>query len=147
MSLPDLSTLSSSADIFSNPSNTLPQIRAIHKALLAAVDDKRDRLRVQVGSSYRDLLGTADAIVGMRADMDAVLGTLGRMGARCGRGAVGRKVAGLAEFAGEEEAAATARRVETSRTMPPILQRAQAFGKGGGAAFPAGKAPGGVRCP
>lgn len=99
MSPPDLSTLpSTAAAIFSNPSNTLPQIRAIHKALCAAVDDKRDRLRVQVGASYRDLLGTADAIVGMRDDMDAVLDTLGRMGSRCGRGAVGRKVAALGGF-------------------------------------------------
>lgn len=103
MSLPDLSTLTSSAAIFSNPSNTLPQIRAIHNALHAAVDDKRNRLRVQVGSSYRDLLGTADAIVEMRGDMDAVLETLGRMGGRCGRGVVGKKVAGLGEFAGGEE--------------------------------------------
>jgi hypothetical protein len=102
MSLPDLSTLSSSAEIFSNPSNTLPQIRALHKALHAAVDDKRSRLRVQVGSSYRDLLGTADAIVEMKGDMDAVLETLGRMGGRCGRGVVGKKVAGLGEFVGEE---------------------------------------------
>lgn len=104
MSTPDLSTLTSSAAIFSNPSNTLPQIRAIHKALHAAVDVKRNRLRVQVGSSYRDLLGTADAIVEMRADMDAVLETIGRMGGRCGRGVVGKKVAGLGEFvAGEDD--------------------------------------------
>lgn len=103
MSSPDLSTLTSSAAIFSKPSNTLPQIRAIHKALHAAVDDKRNRLRVQVGSSYRDLLGTADAIVEMKGDMDSVLETLGRMGGRCGRGAVGKKVAGLGEFVGGEE--------------------------------------------
>ncbi|KAB5569987.1 hypothetical protein GE09DRAFT_957286 [Coniochaeta sp. 2T2.1] len=99
--LPDLSSLpASSSAIFSSPTYNLPQIRAIHKALHAAVDEKRDRLRVQVGSSYRDLLGTADKIVEMGGEMDAVLDTLGRMGARCGRGVVGRKVGGLGEFKG-----------------------------------------------
>ncbi|KAB5515443.1 hypothetical protein GE09DRAFT_1263199 [Coniochaeta sp. 2T2.1] len=96
---PDLSALPpTSSAIFSSPSYNLPQIRAIHKALHAAVDEKRDRLRVQVGSSYRDLLGTADKIVEMGGEMDDVLDTLGRMGARCGRGVVGRKVGGLGEF-------------------------------------------------
>ncbi|KAJ9149601.1 Sphingolipid c9-methyltransferase [Coniochaeta hoffmannii] len=139
-SLPDLSTLSSSSEIFSNPSNTLPQIRAIHKALHAAVDDKRSRLRVQVGSSYRDLLGTADAIVAMRGDMDAVLATLGRMGSRCGRGAVGRKVASLAEFAGEEEeekkknmgAVGRARLVEGAALAVEGLLRRRKNGDAGG---------------
>ncbi|OIW33208.1 hypothetical protein CONLIGDRAFT_554286, partial [Coniochaeta ligniaria NRRL 30616] len=128
---------SSSSAIFSNPSTTLPQIRAIHKALHAAVDDKRSRLRVQVGSSYRDLLGTADAIVEMRGDMDGVLETLGRMGARCGRGVVGRKVGGLGEFVGEAEdggrggemgTAARARLVEGAALAVERLLR----GRGGG---------------
>lgn len=135
MSLPDLSTLTSSSAIFSSPSTTLPQIRAIHKALHAAVDDKRNRLRVQVGSSYRDLLGTADAIVEMRGDMDAVLETLGRMGGRCGRGAVGRKVSALGEFEGEMGArdarmgaVARGRMVEGAGVVVERLLR----GKGGG---------------
>lgn len=145
MSTPDLSTLTSSSAIFSNPSNTLPQIRAIHKALHAAVDDKRNRLRVQVGSSYRDLLGTADAIVEMREDMDAVLETLGRMGARCGRSVVGRKVAGLGEFVGEEDnglgrrelgAVARARLVEGAALAVERLLRGKS---GGSLALSSGK--------
>lgn len=104
----DLSTLASSDQIFSTPitgashaSYTLPQIRALHKQIHLAIDDKKARLRTQVGGSYRELLGTADAIVKMRGDMDVVQGTLGTMGARCGRGVVGSKVGGLAKFVGD----------------------------------------------
>lgn len=110
----DLTTLTSSAQIFSsNPtgsaptttSYTLPQIRALHKQIHVAIDDKKARLRTQVGGSYRELLGTADAIVRMRTDMEGVQGILGTMGARCGRGVVGGKVGGLAKFSGDRESA------------------------------------------
>lgn len=110
----DLSTLTASAQIFSsnptgsaptNASYTLPQIRTLHKQIHVAIDDKKARLRTQVGGSYRELLGTADAIVRMRTDMEDVQGILGTMGARCGRGVVGGKVGGLAKFSGERESA------------------------------------------
>lgn len=115
----DLATLTTSAALFSpshspapslsghnnshnshhaHPTYTLPQIRAIHAALHAQIADVSARLRTQVGASYRDLLGTADTIASMRADMDDVLATLGGMGARCGRGVVGGKVEGLRGF-------------------------------------------------
>jgi conserved oligomeric Golgi complex subunit 1 len=97
MAAPDLSTLTSSSEIFS-ANYTLPQIRSIHKAVHVQIDEKASRLRTQVGGSYRELLGTADAIVRMRADNDAVQTLLGRMGARCGRAVVGKKVAGLDSF-------------------------------------------------
>lgn len=105
---PDLSALTSSEQIFSATgagaqSYTLPQIRALHKHIHVAIDDKQARLRTQVGGSYRELLGTADAIVRMRGEMDEVQGLLGRMGARCGRGVVGGKAGGLARFVGEGE--------------------------------------------
>ncbi|KAK2006966.1 hypothetical protein LZ32DRAFT_610735 [Colletotrichum eremochloae] len=97
MATPDLSTLTSSAQIFSS-NYTLPQIRTIHRSLQVEIDEKASRLRTQVGNSYRDLLGTADTIVQMRKDNDAVQGILGRMGGRCGRGVVGSKVSGLSRF-------------------------------------------------
>ncbi|KAJ4423938.1 hypothetical protein N0V82_001366 [Gnomoniopsis sp. IMI 355080] len=108
----DLTTLLSSSQIFSPPdptsgshapSYTLPQIRSLHKQIHLAIDDKKARLRTQVGGSYRELLGTADTIVRMRGEMEEVQGILGTMGARCGRGVVGSKVTGLAKFAGEHE--------------------------------------------
>ncbi|KAG8161526.1 hypothetical protein KVR01_008513 [Diaporthe batatas] len=104
---PDLSTLTSSSQIFSaaagSPSYTLPQIRSLHKHIHVAIDDKQARLRTQVGGSYRELLGTADAIVRMRAEVDEAQAVLGRMGARCGRAVVGAKVAGLGRFAAERD--------------------------------------------
>lgn len=104
---PDLSTLTSSSQIFSaaagTPSYTLPQIRSLHKHIHVAVDDKQARLRTQVGGSYRELLGTADAIVRMRAEVDDAQAVLGRMGACCGRAVVGSKVAGLGRFAAERD--------------------------------------------
>lgn len=104
---PDLSTLTSSSQIFSaaagTPSYTLPQIRSLHKHIHVAIDDKQARLRTQVGGSYRELLGTADAIVRMRGEVDDAQGVLGRMGARCGRAVVGAKVAGLGRFAAERD--------------------------------------------
>jgi conserved oligomeric Golgi complex subunit 1 len=100
--LPDTGLLTSSAQIFAS-NHTLPQIRAIHKALRAQIDEKGARLRTQVGGSYRELLGTADAIVNMRDGMAAVQERLSGMGGRCGRGVVGSKVAGLARFAREAE--------------------------------------------
>ncbi|TLD29334.1 hypothetical protein PspLS_03962 [Pyricularia sp. CBS 133598] len=99
----DLSTITSAEQVFTSPSNTLPQIRAIHKALHAQIDDRASRLRTQVGTSYRDLLGTADAIVRMRRDMAEVQAVLGRMGGRCGRAVVGAKAEGLQRFVGLSE--------------------------------------------
>ncbi|KAI1777754.1 hypothetical protein F4818DRAFT_324855 [Hypoxylon cercidicola] len=96
MAAPDTSTLTSSAQVFA--AHTLPQVRAIHKSLHAQMDEKSARLRTQVGSSYRELLGTADAIVRMRDDMLAAQDVLARMGGMCGRTVVGAKVAGLAKF-------------------------------------------------
>ncbi|KAK3357613.1 hypothetical protein B0T25DRAFT_604550 [Lasiosphaeria hispida] len=99
----DLTTLPTSLAIFSHPSATLPLIRAAHKTLHTQLDATAARLRAQVGGSYRELLGTADTIVAMRADMDAVQTTLGRMGGRCGRTVVSRKVGGLGRFVEEED--------------------------------------------
>ncbi|KAL0473285.1 hypothetical protein QR685DRAFT_468901 [Neurospora intermedia] len=107
--IPDLSTLLSSAQIFSS-NYPLPHIRAIHKALHAEIDDKQSRLRTQVGGSYRELLGTADTIVQMRGDMESVQATLGRMGGRCGRQVVKEKMDGLKKWDESEDMHNTSRR-------------------------------------
>ncbi|UNI21381.1 hypothetical protein JDV02_007376 [Purpureocillium takamizusanense] len=100
-SIPDVATLTSSAQIFSS-NKTLPQIRAIHKALHVQVEEKSSRLRTQVGSSYRELLGTADTIVQMHGDNDHVQELLGKIGGRCGRAVVAAKATGLAKFVANE---------------------------------------------
>ncbi|KAK4189526.1 hypothetical protein QBC35DRAFT_492854 [Podospora australis] len=100
----DLTTLpgpwpaTTSSQIFSSPSYTLPQIRALHKSLHAQIDDKASRLRTQVGESYRELLGTADTIVTMKDEMESVQEILGKMGGRCGRGVVSAKSEHLRKF-------------------------------------------------
>ncbi|KAL7626770.1 hypothetical protein AAE478_003544 [Parahypoxylon ruwenzoriense] len=104
MAAPDTSTFTSSTQVFT--SHTLPQIRAIHKALHVQIDEKSARLRTQVGNSYRELLGTADAIVHMRGDMLEAQDILGHMGGMCGRNVIGGKVSGLAKFRGAEDAEA-----------------------------------------
>ncbi|KAL6813565.1 hypothetical protein V8C40DRAFT_117199 [Trichoderma camerunense] len=101
MAAPDASKFTTSDQIFS-ASHTLPQIRSIHKALHVEIEDKASRLRTRVGGSYRDLLGTADTIVQMRNDNDAVQELLGNMGWRCGRAVVSTKVAGMAKFVEKE---------------------------------------------
>ncbi|KAK0673789.1 hypothetical protein QBC41DRAFT_102484 [Cercophora samala] len=100
----DLTTLpgpyphTTSPQIFSSPSFTLPQIRTLHKSLHLAIDDKSSRLRTQVGGSYRELLGTADTIVGMKSEIETVQQTLSDMGYQCGRGVVGHKMDALGRF-------------------------------------------------
>ncbi|RFU73411.1 oligomeric golgi complex component [Trichoderma arundinaceum] len=101
MATPDASKFTTSDQIFS-ANHTLPQIRSIHKALHVEIEDKASRLRTRVGGSYRDLLGTADTIVQMRNDNDAVQELLGNMGWRCGRTVVSTKVAALAKFVEKE---------------------------------------------
>ncbi|KAH8169657.1 vps51/Vps67 domain-containing protein [Sarocladium implicatum] len=98
----DPSTVTSSAEVFSS-TNTLPQIRALHKTLHVQIEEKSTRLRTQVGGSYRELLGTADSIVRMRGDNDAVQEILGKMGGRCGRAIVASKAKGLGDFVDNQE--------------------------------------------
>lgn len=102
MATSDATKFTTSDQIFS-ANHTLPQIRSIHKALHVEIEDKASRLRTRVGGSYRDLLGTADTIVQMRSDNDAVQELLGNMGWRCGRTVVSTKVAGLAKFVRNEQ--------------------------------------------
>ncbi|KAI0527890.1 hypothetical protein F5B22DRAFT_9313 [Xylaria bambusicola] len=104
MATPDTSTLTSSAQVFTT--YTLPQIRAIHKTLHTQIDEKSARLRTQVGSSYRQLLGTADTIVQMQGDMLSTQEVLGHMGSQCGRTVVEKKIMGLGRFRGNEDAEA-----------------------------------------
>ncbi|RDA89789.1 hypothetical protein CP533_3330 [Ophiocordyceps camponoti-saundersi (nom. inval.)] len=117
---PDSSTLTSSAQIFS-AKHTLPQIRAIHNALRAEIDDKSNRLRTQVGGSYRDLLGTADTIVKMRHDTDRLQDLLSDVGGRCGRKIVSVKASGLASFVADEEDAADTGRATRLKLLDACL--------------------------
>lgn len=104
----DPASITSSAEVFSS-SHTLPQIRSLHRNIHVQIDEKATRLRTQVGGSYRELLGTADSIVRMRGDNEAVQEVLGKMGGRCGRAVVGGKARGLGNFVEREQRPAMAK--------------------------------------
>ncbi|RDW70338.1 hypothetical protein BP5796_08735 [Coleophoma crateriformis] len=88
----DPSTTLSASEAFHHP---LPQVRQFHRSLTSALDDKNERLRILVGGSYRQLLGTAETILQMRKDVEGVEDSLERVGKRCGRTVVGGMVGGL----------------------------------------------------
>ncbi|OAA47474.1 Vps51/Vps67-like protein [Beauveria brongniartii RCEF 3172] len=127
----DPSTYESSEDIFSS-TLTLPQIRSLHKALHVQIDEKSSRLRTQVGGSYRELLGTADAIVRMRRDNDEVQHVLGTMGSRCGRTVVTSKAANLKRFTAklEKSSASAATRLRLLEACALVSERVLNGGSG-----------------
>lgn len=88
-------TVSSASEAFQHP---LPVVRQFRKDLQAALDEKNGRLRMLVGGSYRQLLGTAEMIVQMRADIEAVEVKLGRVAEGCARSMIAKRVSGLGKL-------------------------------------------------
>src|SRR5215469_17528346 len=88
----DPSTCTTASEAFKY---SLPQVRQFHRSLTSELDEKNARLRTLVGGSYRQLLGTAEMILGMRGDIGVVEERLGRGGEGCGREVVRGKVGGL----------------------------------------------------
>ncbi|OAA71280.1 Vps51/Vps67-like protein [Cordyceps fumosorosea ARSEF 2679] len=129
----DPSTYQSSEEIFSS-TLTLPQIRSLHKSLHLQIDEKSSRLRSQVGGSYRELLGTADAIVRMRQDNDEVQHVLATMGGRCGRTVVTSKAANLSKFVYKQESpfASVATRLRLLEACALVSERILKGGSGPG---------------
>ncbi|KAK4550591.1 hypothetical protein LTR36_000170 [Oleoguttula mirabilis] len=85
--VPDPRLLNSWEDAFQYP---LPVVRKLEQQLRKNIDDNRQKLRSLVGASYRDLLGTAEKIIEMDAQMQAVEGHLGDIGRKCNARAVER---------------------------------------------------------
>lgn len=127
----DPSTYESSEEIFSS-TLTLPQIRSLHKSLHVQIEEKSSRLRTQVGGSYRELLGTADAIVQMRRDNDEVQHVLGTMGGRCGRTVVTSKATSLKKFTTNKESpsASAATRLRLLEASALVSERILKGGSG-----------------
>ncbi|KAF2233085.1 hypothetical protein EV356DRAFT_503930 [Viridothelium virens] len=76
----DAKALNSWEDAFQHP---IPVVRRLEKRLRADVEENREKLRTLVGSSYRDLLGTAGRIIEMDGQMSEVEVTLGDIGLKC----------------------------------------------------------------
>lgn len=53
--------------------STIDHIRQVHRKTQKDITDKQEELRQLVGGSYRELLGSADVIMGMRGDADAAV--------------------------------------------------------------------------
>ncbi|OQN98724.1 hypothetical protein B0A48_15390 [Cryoendolithus antarcticus] len=77
---PDPSTLPSWEAAFAHP---LPVVRSLHTQLTSQISSNREKLRSLVGSSYRDLLSTADKIIEMETQIRTVESNLGNIGRGC----------------------------------------------------------------
>ena len=92
---PDPRTFTDWTDAFQHPT---PTVRQFERQLRSHASENRQKLRAIVGAGYRDLLGTADRIVAMDAQMRAVEARLGDAGRLCGSKAVERVFANAAAF-------------------------------------------------
>lgn len=122
----DPSGLRSWDEAFQHP---MPTVRQLSVKLRKNIEDHRTRLRSLVGASYRDLLGTAERIIEMDGQMQAVEEHLGRIGRRCNAGAVERK---LANAAGLEDGMweGGRRQQQQQQQLQPQQQRLQQRGGG-----------------
>lgn len=77
---PDPKTLETWEDAFQYP---LPVVRRLEQQLRRHIDDNRQKLRSLVGTSYRDLLGTAERIIDMDAQMQLVESHMAHIGRQC----------------------------------------------------------------
>ena len=77
---PTPSTLQSWEEAFNHP---LPVVRKLESQLRTHISENQTKLRSLVGTSYRDLLGTAERIIEMDSQMQQVEGNLAGIGRRC----------------------------------------------------------------
>jgi hypothetical protein len=77
---PTPSTLRSWEEAFNHP---LPVVRRLEGQLRTQISENQNKLRSLVGTSYRDLLGTAERIIEMDSQMQSVEGNLAGIGRRC----------------------------------------------------------------
>lgn len=77
---PAPSTLQSWEEAFNHP---LPVVRKMESQLRTQISDNQTKLRSLVGTSYRDLLGTAERIIEMDSQMQRVVGNLAGIGRKC----------------------------------------------------------------
>lgn len=77
---PTPSTLRSWEEAFDHP---LPVVRKLESQLRTQISENQNKLRSLVGTSYRDLLGTAERIIEMDGQMESVEGNLAGIGRKC----------------------------------------------------------------
>jgi conserved oligomeric Golgi complex subunit 1 len=72
--------------------------RKFEKQLRSQAEENRQKLRTIVGSSYRDLLGTADRIIEMKDQIKLVEKGLGAAGGKCKSRAIEKLFSNAAAF-------------------------------------------------
>ncbi|KAF2118996.1 hypothetical protein BDV96DRAFT_643157 [Lophiotrema nucula] len=77
---PDPRTFKSWEDAFQYP---IPVVRKLEAQLRSNAGENREKLRSLVGSSYRDLLDTAETIIDMEVRMEQVEAKLAKVGHNC----------------------------------------------------------------
>ncbi|KAI4253118.1 MAG: hypothetical protein LQ352_003882 [Teloschistes flavicans] len=135
---PDPKTFGSWEDAFQYPIAT---VRGMERQLRNDLDSNREKLRLLVGDSYRDLLGTADTIVEMDEQMQKVERYLGDMGVRCNSRLLDRKAANIkawdnARKSKDRERYAFASQLAVLRSCPEVISR---LSKSGGSVLLAAK--------
>ncbi|KAL8692969.1 MAG: hypothetical protein Q9218_002118 [Villophora microphyllina] len=135
---PDPKTFGSWEDAFQYPIAT---VRGMERQLRNDLDSNREKLRSLVGASYRDLLGTADTIIGMDGQMQKVESYLRDMGVRCNSRLLDRKATNLRTWTNgskskDRDRYAFASQLAVLRSCPEVISRLL---KREGSALPAAK--------
>jgi len=95
---PDPTAFKEWQEAFQHP---IPLTREFEKKLRSHAEENRQKLRTIVGASYRGLLGTADRILEMDAQMKVVDVNLGLVGQKSNSRAVERIFANCAQFSAQ----------------------------------------------
>ncbi|TKX19441.1 Vps51/Vps67-like protein [Elsinoe australis] len=96
---PDPKELKSWEDAFNYP---IPVVRKFEQQLRVNINDNREKVRSLVGSSYRDLLGTADRIVDMNGEMQTLEDVFAGIGQKCNSRAINKLAINHAKLAGNQ---------------------------------------------
>ncbi|KAF4556716.1 Hypothetical protein D9617_1g085950 [Elsinoe fawcettii] len=84
---PNPKELTSWQDAFDYP---VPVVRKLEQQLRTNINDNREKVRSLVGSSYRDLLGTADRIIAMNDEMQSLEEVFADIGQKCNSRAINK---------------------------------------------------------
>lgn len=122
---PTPSTLRSWEDAFNHP---LPVVRRLETQLRTNIAENQNKLRSLVGTSYRDLLGTAERIIEMDSQMQLVESNLTGIGRKCDYRLVERgsnQLAGLKKAGkrGETDRLAVTARVKVLKGALDAVER------------------------
>ncbi|KAF2219393.1 hypothetical protein BDZ85DRAFT_243648 [Elsinoe ampelina] len=106
-SAPDPKEFRNWQDAFDYP---IPVVRKLEQQLRTNISDNREKVRSLVGSSYRDLLGTADRIIDMNTEMQQLEDTFSEIGQKCNSRSINRLATNHARLMGNQRDEQTTKR-------------------------------------